>query len=343
MSALGAMHVQSERPGYMSGGAGGAGPRSKMTPERECVSESTETPLPWHNPAHPRHGQLVDQRADTVVSQSAQGDDSARDVKTEKRRLARLQRNRQDSTRDTEPFDPVWQPPRGGYCYRPGNDWSQCAGDHMPYPKRSAQEILSRDPICLHEPFCWKQLDWRHTSPSDYAATSRWSCPHRRSIKMVEFSNHASACADQGSFVEQTLSALSGPETQHRVTLCGNPPGPNAAIRNYNYPFNLCKNQLEGREKRTTHWEADAATARDYFARYTNDTDVFEADAFMFTFVPSDFELWMAWNRSLIVNPAHRVNLYRCSHAACRAPNTHVRTHTHTHTQMLACGVSPVL
>ena len=57
MSALGAMHVQSERPGYMSGGAGGAGPRSKMTPERECVSESTETPHP------PEHTPLISSKA----------------------------------------------------------------------------------------------------------------------------------------------------------------------------------------------------------------------------------------------------------------------------------------
>ena len=57
MSALGAMHVQSERPGYMSGGAGGAGPRSKMTPERECVSESTETPHP------PEHAPLISSKA----------------------------------------------------------------------------------------------------------------------------------------------------------------------------------------------------------------------------------------------------------------------------------------
>ena len=57
MSALGAMHVQSEHAGYMSGGAGGAGPRSKMTPERECVSESTETPHP------PEHTPLISSKA----------------------------------------------------------------------------------------------------------------------------------------------------------------------------------------------------------------------------------------------------------------------------------------
>ena len=115
-------------------------------------------------------------------------------------------------------------PPAGGHrCYKGKGDWTACAGDHLPYPPRSRNEILSQNPvcissaappqtchghtpeddtprpmpfglvltpsrtrrppvfpsclspaalpfdrvlqICLHEPYCWKQLDWINTDP----------------------------------------------------------------------------------------------------------------------------------------------------------------------------------
>ena len=75
----------------------------------------------------------------------------------------------------------AWLPPREGYCYRHGGDWSRCAGDHLPYPPRSREAILARDPMCFQEPLCWKQLDWRHTDPPP------WTCEQSQSMKFVEF------------------------------------------------------------------------------------------------------------------------------------------------------------
>ena len=75
----------------------------------------------------------------------------------------------------------AWLPPKEGYCYRHGNDWSQCVADHLPYRRRSREEILARDPICFHEPLCWRQLDWRHTDPPP------WKCEQSQSFKFIEF------------------------------------------------------------------------------------------------------------------------------------------------------------
>ena len=228
-------------------------------------------------------------------------------------------------------FDPAWRPPAEGYCYRHGNDWSQCAGDHMLYPKRSSQEILTRDPICLHEPFCWKQLDWRHSDPSDHAALRGWSCPHN-AARLIDLTRHRAGMADQSAFVEKTLSAMSGAHTQHSVTLCYSG---STASRNcrytcpvYGVSFKTCKDppQLRALRERCEHCSGIVeSNARDYFARYRHNKEFLEADALMFSFWPSEFELWMAWNKTLVVNPCHRINMYRCSEATSRRNFENVR------------------
>jgi len=136
--------------------------------------------------------------------------------------------------KDNELF-PEWQPPEEGYCYRQGNDWSACAGDHMLYPPTSATVLLKRADerkMCLHEALCWKQLpDWRTVDPP------AWTCPHARSRRIYDMSFHNVVMADQSTFVEKSLNKFSG--TDHKVFLCNCKNG-KSAISNYHYPFNIC-------------------------------------------------------------------------------------------------------
>lgn len=73
------------------------------------------------------------------------------------------------STRTVSPLAVHWQPPVDS-CYKKGNDWSACAGDHLHYSSSNPEIILDRDYSCLFEPLCWKQLDWRNSDPPQSSA-----------------------------------------------------------------------------------------------------------------------------------------------------------------------------
>jgi hypothetical protein len=52
---------------------------------------------------------------------------------------------------------------------------------------------------------------------------------------------------------------------------------------------------------------------RDFFEYYKNDTDILKTDAFYCSFPPAMCELYLPFNRSIIINAAHRIFLGRCS------------------------------
>ena len=221
---------------------------------------------------------------------------------------------------------PPWRPPAEGYCYKKGNDWSACAGDHMLYPPSAKADILKRavaGEMCLREPLCWKQLDWRTTDPPE----SSWTCRPRQSLRLYELSNHDGSAAAASSFIEKSVNELSVPGTRHEVFLC-NAKRSGDTLRNYNpYPFKQCTftpafvNVLED------GWKTSASTSRavNTFNAFKGDAHFREADGLMFSFSPSSWEHWMGFNKTMILHLSHRVNMYRCGNAESTKTFTNLR------------------
>ena len=57
-----------------------------------------------------------------------------------------------DPPDDGQGLRPFWRP-SVVHCYAGNGNWSACAGDHLPYPPRSRDEILSRNPVRLNSNF----------------------------------------------------------------------------------------------------------------------------------------------------------------------------------------------
>eukprot|EP00656_Telonema_subtile_P035460 TRINITY_DN39436_c0_g1_i2.p1 TRINITY_DN39436_c0_g1~~TRINITY_DN39436_c0_g1_i2.p1 ORF type:complete len:510 (+),score=46.32 TRINITY_DN39436_c0_g1_i2:53-1582(+) len=196
----------------------------------------------------------------------------------------------------------LWRPPPGGYCYRHGNDWSECAGDHLLYPARSEQQLYESEYMCLYEPYCWKQLDWRRKDPPPF------QCAIDRSLRLYEFSFHDGCMADQSSFIERRLNPLSN--ASHQVYLCNCKHADPANKQHHTHSFKRCP--------RERNLECDRAPpsdqrSRDNFNAYHDDPHFAGADALMFGFGPSMWEHWMAFNKTVIAWPAHRSNMGRCT------------------------------
>lgn len=199
------------------------------------------------------------------------------------------------------------------HCYKTGNDWSKCAGQGLLYPPSLPGDLLARPIMCLDEPYCWKQLNWRHANPP------KWRCSSDRNLRVYDVSIHDGVMAEPATLIERSLNVHS--ETFHQVFLCNHKNASRATL-NYQYNFSLCPNNYVGET-----WKQDYDVAAEANQKaYANDTHFKMVDAIIAGFPGSEFERWRLTNKSLILNTWHRVNnpimmmeavsVEGCSHAA---------------------------
>ena len=211
-----------------------------------------------------------------------------------------------DASHVTDPKNglrPKWQPPKGGYCYKHGGDWSQCAAPHRPYPASTPAELRVRPgPMCLHEPYCWMQLDWQSADPP------AWQCGTTQRLLFWQMSFHNSAASDSVALLEQGLGV------HHAAHICG---AKSAELLGtiYNYSFTQCA--MANKQAFDMSWKVKASSKlRDAKAQYLHETPEFEkVDALLFSFSASMWENYMsvADDKVLVLSLWHRMNMFRCS------------------------------
>jgi len=187
----------------------------------------------------------------------------------------------------------VWAPPTT-YCYKKGNDWSECAGDHLLYRPSTHKQLMSRQFMCLKEPFCWLQLDWRNMDPPE------WSCPVRKKLQFYDMSFHDSVMASAATTIEKNLNKISN--ASHEVFLC-NCKHASSAKSNYHYAFKTCPKTPAG-----CHGGHHLN-----FKDYSNDGHFKKSDALIFGFDASMFEEWMDADKPLVLALWHIANQFKCT------------------------------
>ena len=204
---------------------------------------------------------------------------------------------------------PEWVSPKPS-CFVHPNDWSKCAGDHMLYPPASKEALLARDNMCLHEPLCWKQLDWKDTLPPIKPCKSQPA----KDLRFYDMSYHDFTMGAAATAIEKSLNADTG--KHHEVFLC-NCKKARATISNYKYQYKLCPTN-KGLECSWKTPYSDARAAANY-ENYHNDAHFMGTDALIFGFGSAMWEHWMAVNKTLVLNLDHRVNQHRCTEQASKA------------------------
>eukprot|EP00536_Pseudo-nitzschia_multiseries_P014554 jgi/Psemu1/39153/gm1.39153_g len=249
--------------------------------------------------------------------------------------------------RITEPWK---KPPT--YCYKGKNDWSDCAGVNLNYPATtppptttlttpaagSSSALRSRSPfLCIHKPYCWKQLDWEHTDPPN-----DWVCPaptdnnnnaKKKDLLFWDMNFHDSSMGEAAPLIEQKLNAATATATatatasgasHHWVELCNNK-GSKPARRNYPYDYKECPYVAGGTEY------LDGASAGYYTEHRQNVTDRYKAtfgndpyfrdkvSALIFSFSPSNFEFWIGLKKTLVLALWHVADKNRCTKETSQA------------------------
>ena len=217
------------------------------------------------------------------------------------------------------------------HCYRHGNDWSRCAGDHLPYrPASSQEELKSRTYMCLYEPFCWKQLDWENEdppipTPTPTSLTSSNSgsniyCPATTTsggygqFRFMDWSLHDGVLAS-------TSTALRERFGMKTVINC-NAKNSASSKRNYHYEkFDNCPTRPTMIQRSWKYWKSpstkDDAT-KSFYEFSKNDTLGQSTDVHIVGFAPNLFEMLMVMNKTILLNMNHRVDMFRCSPEASR-------------------------
>ena len=201
------------------------------------------------------------------------------------------------------------------YCYKGRNDWSACAGDHLPYyPIKPESDLLNRSPfMCIREPFCWKQLDWEQIDPP------KWTClslpeKKRRNLMFWDMSFHNCVMGSAAPMIEKSLNKYAN--LSHTVELC-NSKGAGPARRNYPFNYKECKietDTLDGGKKVGWLTNYSVALSNQYqMSIGANQHFKNEVSALIFGFSPSNFEYWVGMNKTLILALWHVANKNRCT------------------------------
>jgi len=202
-----------------------------------------------------------------------------------------------------------WEAPTPS-CFAHPNDWSKCAGDHMFYPPASKEALFGRDNMCLHEPLCWKQLDWMNTVPPIRTCKNQ----PEKNLRFYDMSYHDYTMGVAATAIEKSLNVDTG--KHHEVFLC-NCKHARATITNYRYQYKLCPTN-QGLECSWATPYTDERSAANY-ENYHNDPHFIDTDALIFGFGSAMWEHWMTLNKTLVLNLDHRVNQHRCTEKASKA------------------------
>lgn len=213
------------------------------------------------------------------------------------------------------------------FCYQHGNDWSRCAGDHLPYYPSTSEQLWARSsnhqPMCLYEPLCWLQLDWQNTEPPilDFSLQNTGNNnndhdlqPPPSSLRFVDWGLHDGTMASLTSILRERFHF-----PPHNVVNC-NVKTSKSAARNYNYSFYNCQSSEGGPPKSLQRTWRDWGQSsekfqanEDYYNWFRHDQLGQSMDVHIVSFPPNLFEMLMATNRTIILDFLHRFDMNRCS------------------------------
>ena len=156
--------------------------------------------------------------------------------------------------------------------------------------------------MCMHEPYCWTQLDWQSADPP------AWQCGSTQRLLFWQMSFHNSAASDSVALLEQGLGV------HHTAHICGTKSAEFLATI-YNYSFTQCA--MANKQAFDMSWAVKSSSKlRDAKAQYLHETPQFEkVDALLFSFSASMWENYMsvADEKVLVLSLWHRMNMFRCS------------------------------
>ena len=198
-------------------------------------------------------------------------------------------------------------------CYQSTTmNWTACAGDHLLYEPSTPQQLYKRQYMCLFEPLCWMQLDWRNTRPP---TKFHCSIPHDE-LLFYDWAEHDGTMASLSSMLQQSMTQATNKTL--RVVHC-NSKRSEIAARNYRHdhfencnpsdhpPFVTRWNEFPQDGEKEQLLEAYHNWARDSKAAS-------HIHAHILSFFPQMFEFFQAMNQTLLIHLLHRPNIFRCSY-----------------------------
>jgi len=157
------------------------------------------------------------------------------------------------------------------------------------------------DPICLYKPFCWKEeFDWENTDPP-----ANWICNQKKNLKFYDLNLHDGVMMDHSNLIEHSLNHVS--KTKHQVFHWNYKNSKPASGRSI-HP--LKNSPIPTLYLRKT---ANYQYAEEIWNSFHNHSHFLDVDALIFGYLPSDFQWFLQFNKSIIIDAAHRINLYRCT------------------------------
>ncbi len=160
-------------------------------------------------------------------------------------------------------------------------------------------ESLIEFDIDLQEPLFWKNLDWKTTDPPDY------ECNQNKNLKFYDFNLHDGVMMDHSNLIEHSLSVAS--KTKHEVFHWNYKKSQPATNRGL-YPLKNSPIQTLPLSK-----FADDKHSEKIWKLFHNNEHFSDVDALIFGFLPGDFQYFLQFNKSVIIDAAHRINLFRCT------------------------------
>jgi hypothetical protein len=177
-------------------------------------------------------------------------------------------------------------------------------------------QLFNRTYMCLYEPLCWKQLEWEEMPvPAAALKCSTVSLKQRSNISFFDWSLHDGTMASLSTQIENIGSNLSG--IPLNVYSC-NYKWSQGAKRNYHYNFKLCEMPPPA-FIRTWKTRASDEVSSQYFEWFKTNKPALNAAAHITSFIPPMFDFLMSFNRTIIVNALHRINMFRCSYEESKA------------------------
>eukprot|EP00929_Paragymnodinium_shiwhaense_P049017 TRINITY_DN24740_c0_g1_i7.p1 TRINITY_DN24740_c0_g1~~TRINITY_DN24740_c0_g1_i7.p1 ORF type:complete len:911 (-),score=61.87 TRINITY_DN24740_c0_g1_i7:760-3492(-) len=213
-------------------------------------------------------------------------------------------------------LNPIWRPPQTGYCYRKGADWSLCAAPHANY----VAAMSTTDPMtldCLQKPLCWKYfVDWQRIDPPESSKLAQCLAASRNgpgSLKFYDLGLHDYTMMDQSSFLQKTVSSATG--TSHKVFLC-NGKADRVLQRLGIKDLAICPAWAKVPHN---SWSQKSCMFIDkIWNDFHEDSHFLDVDAMLTSFLPSVFESWMFFNKSIVLWSAHRFNMMACTRSRNR-------------------------
>lgn len=147
--------------------------------------------------------------------------------------------------------------------------------------------------IKTQKAFYWMDLDWETSDPPQI------QCTQNKSLKFYDFNLHDGVMMDHSNLLEHSLNhevfhwnyKNSYPATTRSLYPLKNSPIPTIPLSKY----------------------TDDKHSAKIWKLFHNNNHFNNVDALIFGFLPADFQFFLQFNKSIIIDAAHRINLFRCT------------------------------